>query len=99
MYIEPGAPWQNGLCESFNSRLRDEYLQQTELESLDDARIKARAWCEDFNERRPHSSLAYLTPSEFARRMAAGASVAALPSLQQPCGPTDSLPVTQPNPS
>ena len=44
MYIEPGSPWQNGVCESFNGRLRDEYLQQTELLSLDDTRLKARAW-------------------------------------------------------
>ncbi len=43
LYIEPGAPWQNGLCESFNGRLRDEYLQQTEIVSEADARLKARA--------------------------------------------------------
>jgi transposase InsO family protein len=85
LYIEPGSPWQNGLCESFNSKLRDEYLHQTVLLSESDARIKARAWREDFNNQRPHSSLGYLTPSEFARRSAASASVAALPSLQQHC--------------
>ena len=82
LYIEPGSPWQNGLCESFNSRLRDEYLHQTELLGLADARLKARAWREDFNDVRPHSSLGYLPPSEFARRCAASATVAALPSLQ-----------------
>lgn len=68
LYIEPGSPWQNGLCESFNSRLRDEYLHQTELLGLADARLKARAWREDFNDVRPHSSLGYLPPSEFAAR-------------------------------
>lgn len=96
LYIEPGSPWQNGLCESFNSRLRDEYLHQTELMGLEDARIKARAWREDFNDRRPHSSLGYLTPSEFARRCAASASVAALPPLQPHSVTPDSLPVSQP---
>lgn len=85
LYIEPGSPWQNGVCESFNSKLRDEYLHQTDLLSESDARVKARAWREDFNNQRPHSSLGYLTPSEFARRSAASASVAALPSLQQHC--------------
>ena len=83
LYIEPGSPWQNGLCESFNSKLRDEYLGQTELLSVEDARLKARLWQEDFNERRPHSSLGYLPPSEFARRCAASAPVAARPPLQQ----------------
>lgn len=78
LYIEPGSPWQNGLCESFNGKLRDEYLQQTELLSEADTRVKARAWREDFNDRRPHSSLGYLTPSEFARRCADSIPVAVL---------------------
>ncbi|WP_246119929.1 IS3 family transposase [Blastopirellula retiformator] len=95
LYIEPGSPWQNGFCESFNSRLRDEYLHQTDLRNEEDARIKARAWREDFNERRPHSSLGYLTPSEFARRCAASTPVAALLPLQRHSDPTQSLPVSQ----
>ncbi len=85
LYIEPGSPWQNGVCESFNSKLRDEYLNQTDNLSERDETTKARAWREDFNNQRPHSSLGYFTPSEFARRSAASASVAALPSLQQHC--------------
>ena len=101
LYIEPGSPWQNGLCESFNSRLRDEYLSQTELLNLSDARLKAQGWREDYNDERPHSSLGYLTPSEFARRCAASALVAALPSLQQHSEDADSnsnpLPISQPN--
>ncbi|AMV30481.1 IS2 transposase TnpB [Pirellula sp. SH-Sr6A] len=76
LYIEPGSPWQNGGCESFNSKLRDEYLSQTELLSEQDARLKARAWQNDFNEKRPHSSLGYLTPSEFARLCGASPSLA-----------------------
>lgn len=93
LYIEPGSPWQNGVCESFNGRLRDEYLHQTELLNEDDARLKARAWREDFNTRRPHSSLGYLTPSEFAIRSAA--SVRPPASLQLHC--ESSTPVTQPD--
>lgn len=78
LYIEPGSPWQNGVCESFNSKLRDEYLSQTELLNEHDGRLKARAWQQDFNEQRPHSSLGYLTPSEFARRCGASSPLAAL---------------------
>jgi putative transposase len=78
LYIEPGAPWQNGVCESFNSRLRDEYLNQCDITNEADARLKARAWKDDFNDVRPHSSLGYLTPSEFARRCADSIPVAAL---------------------
>jgi transposase InsO family protein len=83
LYIEPGSPWQNGLCESFNGKLRDEYLNQTELLGEADARLKARAWREDFNDHRPHSSLGYLTPSEFARRCADSAPFAALTPRNQ----------------
>ena len=49
-----------------------------EIVSEADARLKARAWKEDFNEHRPHSSLGYLTPSEFARRCAVSLPLAAL---------------------
>ncbi|QDV25826.1 Integrase core domain protein [Aureliella helgolandensis] len=69
-YIESGSPWQNGLCESFNGKLRDEYLHQAELLSVADARVQARAWREDYNGHRPHSSLGCLTTKEFALRCA-----------------------------
>ena len=94
LYIEPGSPWQNGLCESFNGRLRDEYLQQTEIVSDADARLKARAWMDDFNEQRPHSSLGYLTPSEFARRCADSIPVAALLPRNQHSEILEPLPVS-----
>jgi len=94
LYIEPGSPWQNGLCESFNGKLRDEYLSQTELLSEADARLKARAWREDFNDRRPHSSLGYLTPSEFARRCADSIPVAALLPSNQHSERLEPLPVS-----
>ena len=98
LYIEPGAPWQNGLCESFNSRFRDEFLNQTELANVPDARLKSSAWAQDFNHERPHSSLGYLTPAEFSQRQnAASASVAALPPLQQHSAAVSLLPFSKTN--
>lgn len=94
LYIEPGAPWQNGLCESFNARPRDEYLHQTEIVSVEDARVKAHLWKDDFNDVRPHSSLGYLTPSEFARRCAGSAPFAARTPLHQHSEKTEPLPVS-----
>ena len=71
LYIEPGSPWENGYAESFHSRLRDEFLAVEEFESLDAAQKLTAAWREDYNHHRPHSSLGYVTPSEFAARCAA----------------------------
>ena len=65
-FIEPGRPMQNAFIESFNGRLRDECLNGNWFLNLRDARRKIRAWVRDYNEQRPHSSLGYLTPSEFA---------------------------------
>lgn len=66
LFIEPGAPWQNGYVESFNSRFRDEFLNMEIFHSIKEARILAAKWKEDYNENRPHSSLDYMTPSRFA---------------------------------
>lgn len=66
LYIEPGSPWQNGYAESFHSRLRDEFLAVEEFESLTAARRLTAAWRDDYNHHRPHSSLGYVAPSEFA---------------------------------
>lgn len=71
LYIAPGSPWENGYAESFHSRLRDEFLAIEEFESLSAARQLTAAWREDYNHHRPHSSLGYVTPSEFAARCAA----------------------------
>ena len=92
LYIEPGAPWENGFAESFNSRLRDELLNVEEFENLAEARWFARRRLVEHNEERPHSSLGYQTPSAFASRCAASAPVAALPPLQQ----HTAAPLTQP---
>ncbi len=65
-YIEPGKPQQNGYQESFQGRLRDECLNEHWFTSLADAREKIEAWRVDYNTQRPHSSLGYQTPEEFA---------------------------------
>ena len=71
LYIEPGSPWENGFAESFHSRLRDEFLALEIFESLSAAKRLTRQWREDYNHHRPHSSLGYVPPVEFAARCAA----------------------------
>ena len=65
-YIEPGKPVQNAFIESFNSKLRDECLNEYVFTSLAEARTIIEAWRHDYNRLRPHSSLGTLTPTEFA---------------------------------
>jgi putative transposase len=65
-YIAPGKPQQNGFMESFNGKLRDECLNEHVFSSLVEARRIIEAWRVDYNTERPHSSLGYLTPEEFA---------------------------------
>lgn len=81
LYIEPGSPWENGYAESFFSRLRDELLNCEEFADLAEARWFAKRRKQEHNEERPHSSLGYQTPSEFAAGCAA-ASAPATPPLQ-----------------
>jgi putative transposase len=66
-FIQPGKPVQNAYIESFNGRLRDECLNANWFTSLSDARRKIETWRQDYNEQRPHSSLNYLPPADFAR--------------------------------
>jgi putative transposase len=67
-HIDPGSPWQNGLNERFNGSLRDECLNMETFASRDQARVICRAYARQYNTARPHSSLDYLTPREFAAR-------------------------------
>ena len=67
-FIQPGKPAQNAYAESFNGRLRDECLNANWFTSLSDARRKIEDWRQDYNQQRPHSSLNYLPPAEFARQ-------------------------------
>jgi len=66
-YTRPGKPTDNGLIESFNGRLRDEFLNTHEFVTMHDVRERLMAWKDDYNNRRPHGSLGHLTPSEFAQ--------------------------------
>ena len=67
-FIQPGKPTQNAYAESFNGRLRDECLNANWFTSLSDARRKIESWRQDYNQQRPHSSLGYLPPAEFAQK-------------------------------
>lgn len=94
LYIAPGSPWQNGYAESFHSRLRDEFLSTEEFESLRAAQAMTKVWQADYNTARPHSSLGYVTPAEFADRCTASvrAPAAPPPSLQQYIETTQPVP-------
>jgi putative transposase len=66
--IDPGKPWQNGVGESFNGKFRDECLSLEWFLSRAQAKVVIEAWRRHYNEVRPHSSLGYLTPAEFAAK-------------------------------
>ena len=66
LFIAPGAPWENAYAETFNSRLRDELLDGELFTTLAEARFLLDRHRDEYNTARPHSSLGYLTPSEFA---------------------------------
>jgi putative transposase len=65
--IAPGKPTQNAFIESFNGRRRDEFLNETLFPSLPHARTTLAVWRADYNTERPHSSLGWQTPAEFAK--------------------------------
>ncbi len=67
-FIDPGKPWQNGMDESFNGRFREECLSLEWFRSRSEAAPLIEGWRRHYNEVRPHSSLRYLTPSEFKKR-------------------------------
>ena len=62
-YIEPGSPWENGYCESFNARFRDKLLNGKIFYSLKEAQIIIEKWRNHYNTLRPHSSLGYRPPA------------------------------------
>lgn len=67
IHIEPGKPTQNGHVESFNGRLRDECLNPNWFRNLAEARQNIEDWRREYNEERPHSSLDYRPPEEYAK--------------------------------
>jgi hypothetical protein len=63
LYIEPGSPWENGYCESFNGKFRDECLNGEIFYSLKEAQVVIEQWRVQYNEVSPHSSLGYRPPA------------------------------------
>ena len=68
LFIDPGKPWQNGLCESFNSRLRDECLNMEIFYGVHDAQASIDGWRKYYNQERPHGALDYQSPLAFKRQ-------------------------------
>ena len=81
MFIEPGSPWENGYCESFNGKLRDELLRGEIFDTLLEAQVLAERWRKHYNQVRPHSALGYRPPAPEAKLSATSG-----PSLS-PSGP------------
>jgi len=79
-YIEPGSPWENGHVESFHGKFRDECLNREVFGNLLEAKVLIEQWRQQYNNKRPHSSLGYRTPREFARQFNSKPRVATLPS-------------------
>ena len=63
LYIEPGSPWENGYCESFNGKLREECLNREIFYSLKEAQIVIGQWRQQYNTVRPHAALGYRSPA------------------------------------
>ena len=80
-YIEPGSPWENGYCESFNGKLRDELLNGEIFYTLKEAKIVIEGWRQHYNKVRPHSSLGYRPPAPEAIVWPAQKPVAQMPAL------------------
>ena len=72
--IESGKPWQNGTCESFNGKFRDECLSVEWFRSREEARAVIEQWRKHYNDDRPHSSLGNLTPAVYAAGLAKSSS-------------------------
>jgi len=71
LYIDPGAPWQNGYIESFNGKLRDELLSIDAFDSVAEAAVLVEDYRQSYNNQRPHSALKNLPPAVFATQIAA----------------------------
>jgi len=67
LFIEPGSPWENGYVESFNARLRDEFLDGEIFDTLKEVQVLTERWRWQYNHVRPHQSLGYRPPAPEAR--------------------------------
>ena len=70
LYIEPGSPWENGYCESFNGKMRDQLLNGELFYTLKEAQIIIERWRTHYNTVRPHSSLGGKPPAPEAIQLA-----------------------------
>ena len=68
-YIQPGKPYQNGFTESLNDKIRNECLNENMFDTLSEAQQIIEQWRFDYNTCRPHSSLGYKTPDEYAKQI------------------------------
>ena len=82
-YIMPGSPWENGYCESFNSKLRDELLNGEIFYTLKEAKIVIEKWRKHYNTIRPHSSLRYQPPAPEVLQWPAPQHQQATPATQR----------------
>jgi putative transposase len=96
LYIEPGAPWENGYAESFHGRLRDELLNLEIFANLPEAKALAAHWQREYNHVRPHSSLGYQPPAAFAAACSNGVNDAN--SHDHKANGTDASGALPPNP-
>jgi transposase InsO family protein len=62
-YIMPGSPWENGYCESFNGKLRNELLNGESFYTRKEAQVITEQWRWHYNRIRPHSALGYRPPA------------------------------------
>jgi len=83
-YIEPGSPWQNGYCESFNGKFRDQFLDGELFYSLNEARILIEQWRIHYNTVRPHRSIGRRPPAPATWLMSENANHALHKSLFPP---------------
>jgi transposase InsO family protein len=84
LYVAPASPWQNGYAESFHSKLRDEFLEREDLESEAQAQALGTLWRGEYNTERPHSSLAYQTPAEYAAQFERYVPIDETPATPRP---------------
>jgi transposase InsO family protein len=88
LYIAPGSPWENGVSESFNSRMKAEFVDRELFGSLAEAQVLAAEYQRYWNSERLHSGIGYQTPAEFAASLASGSA--------QPLRPTPTMHKPQP---
>lgn len=91
LYIEPGSPWENGYNESFNGRLRDEFLNGETFYTLKEAQVLLEQWRHHYNHIRPHTSLGYKPPAPLARMKEGAFAYAPAPSFMPPQRPNCNL--------